>query len=56
MHRSIWRANAFNIFNKLNLTPFGIGDPATQINNSQFGQAGSALVGRTVELQARFSF
>ena len=50
------RANAFNIFNKLNLTPFTIGSPTVQINNSQFGQAGSALVGRTVELQARFSF
>ena len=50
------RANAFNLFNKLNLTPFGFNDPAVQINNSQFGQAGNALTGRVVELQARFSF
>lgn len=50
------RANAFNLFNKLNLQPFGSNDASVQINNSQFGQAQNALIGRTVELQARFSF
>lgn len=50
------RVNAFNVFNKLNLKPFELVDTTTQINSSQFGQAQNALVGRTVELQARFSF
>lgn len=50
------RANAFNLFNNLNLTPFTFNSPSTQIENPDFGRAVSALAGRVVELQARFSF
>ena len=50
------RANAFNLFNNLNLTPFNFNSPSTQIENPDFGRATSALSGRVVELQARFSF
>jgi hypothetical protein len=60
-----FRADFFNIFNKLNLTP--LPPSGTQANNNTisfdgttsnplFGQAQSALNGRIVELQARFSF
>lgn len=56
------RADLFNIFNKLNLSPFAAYSPSTTISydgttsNPQFGQAQSALAGRVVNLQARFSF
>jgi hypothetical protein len=62
------RANFYNIFNTLNLTPFtgyqSIGslqvDSSNQIigfhPNQSFGQAQSALGARVVELQARFNF
>ena len=50
------RANAFNLFNNLNLTPFGFNSESTQIENADFGRARSAMAGRVVELQARFSF
>jgi len=50
------RATFFNIFNKLNLAPFGFASPSTVVENSHFGQATSALAGRVVEFQARFSF
>jgi len=50
------RANAFNVFNKLNLAPFAFNSASTNITNPQFGQATGALSGRTVELTARFSF
>lgn len=55
------RANLFNAFNQLNLTPFGFATDSTRINNDSqpnpnFGRATSALSGRVVELQARFSF
>lgn len=56
------RVNFFNIFNKLNLTPFGFASDSTRIvnNNGQpnlsFGRATSGLSGRVVELQARFNF
>jgi hypothetical protein len=46
-----FRANFFNLFNKLNL--FNIqGD----LTNTHFGQPQSALGARTIEMQARFSF
>jgi hypothetical protein len=54
-----FRGDIFNIFNKLNLTPFqpsGASAPNTLITSSLFGQAQSALGGRVVELQMRFSF
>ena len=51
------RANFFNLFNILNLSPF---IPATAptdiINTGQFGRAPDGLAGRVVELQARVSF
>jgi hypothetical protein len=50
------RANAFNIFNKLNLSNFGWNSSSTQINSPDFGRATTALGGRVIELQARFSF
>ena len=65
------RANFFNIFNKLNLAPFGFSSSSTTIgnfdpnanngqgmlfNNPNFGKASAGLAGRVVELQARFRF
>jgi len=56
------RANLFNIFNKLNLSPLTANSSDQMISfdgtssNSLFGQPQSALAGRTVELQARFTF
>jgi hypothetical protein len=46
-----FRANFFNLFNKLNLY-----NPQLDILNAHFGEAQSALGSRTIELQARFSF
>lgn len=60
--RFTFRADLFNIFNKLNLTPLSANsaDEIISFNgtssNSLFGQAQSALAGRIVTLQARFSF
>jgi hypothetical protein len=61
-----FRANAFNLFNNQNLTSvdafMGSWDNTTPIpftkfnDNKNFGTALSALGGRTIELQARFSF
>jgi hypothetical protein len=48
------KANFFNIFNNLNLAPFGFFSP--NIDNPDFGRARSALAGRVVEFQARFNF
>jgi len=50
------RANLFNAFNQLNLTPFAFSGGGTHPENPFFGVAPSALAGRVVELQARFSF
>jgi len=50
------RANAFNLFNNLNLSPFLFNSASTQIENADFGRATAALAGRVIELQARFSF
>ena len=49
-----FKANFFNIFNNLNLAPFGFFSP--NIDNPDFGRARNALAGRVVELQARFNF
>jgi Carboxypeptidase regulatory-like domain/TonB dependent receptor-like, beta-barrel len=51
-----FRANFFNIFNKLNLIPFGYNTPSTNIGDSHFGQASGALAGRVIEFQTRLSF
>jgi hypothetical protein len=58
------RANFFNIFNEMNLAPFGfdsnstyVGSPGTPASaNSNFGLASAGLAGRVIELQARISF
>ena len=50
------RANFFNLFNQLNLAPFGFFSPSTDIRNADFGKATAALAGRVIEFQARFSF
>jgi hypothetical protein len=46
-----FRANFYNLFNNLNLTSVD-----NTITDPHFGQATNALGGRTIELQARFSF
>ncbi len=66
-----FRANFFNIFNKLNLAPFAFGsnavtigrfdprgpnEPGVLFNNPNFGRATSGLAGRVVELQGRIRF
>ena len=48
------KANFFNAFNNLNLAPFEFFSPT--VDSLDFGRAQSALAGRVVELQARFSF
>ncbi len=50
------RANAYNLFNNLNLQPFSMNDDNTRIEHPDFGRALHALSGRVVEFQARFSF
>jgi Carboxypeptidase regulatory-like domain/TonB dependent receptor len=60
------RLNMFNVFNKLNLTPFVFGSTSTLITtsnnagvpqpNPQFGFASSGLAGRTLSLEGRFVF
>jgi hypothetical protein len=46
-----FRANFYNLFNKLNLS-----NPQTDIFNSHFGEEQNALGARVIEMQARFSF
>lgn len=48
-----FRMDAYNLFNNLNFNPTSI---SNNIANSNFGQATSALAGRTVTLGARFNF
>ena len=50
------RANAFNLFNTLNLLPFNFTDENTLIFNPNFGRALGAQAGRVVEFQGRFRF
>lgn len=50
------RLNLFNAFNQQDFAPFNFNDTSTLINQPQFGQPISELAGRSVELQARFSF
>jgi hypothetical protein len=53
------RADAFNLWNQTNLLGSGQANGGSIVDNvesANFGQAQSALNGRTVELQARFSF
>jgi len=48
-----FRANFYNLTNKLNLAPDRIDN---NINDTLFGEVNGALGGRTIELQLRFSF
>ncbi len=50
------RANAYNLFNRLNLAPFIANEDNTQIQHVDFGRAIRALSGRVAEVQVRFSF
>ena len=53
------RANFYNLFNKLNLNSSGApwsGGIMSEITDSHFGESGSALGARVIEMQARFSF
>lgn len=50
------RFNFFNIFNNLNLEPFGAASDSTRVNLATFGVPTKALAGRTGEFQIRFSF
>ena len=47
------KANIFNAFNLLNITPNSL---STNIGNAGLGQANSALGSRTIDFQGRFSF
>ncbi len=51
-----FRANAYNLFNRLNLAPFSANADNTQIQHVDFGRAIRALSGRVAEFQVRFSF
>lgn len=52
-----FRANFYNLFNKLNLSPFQYNDINTNIDNTtHFGEATGALAGRVVDFQMRFTF
>jgi hypothetical protein len=48
------KANFLNLFNTLNLAPFGFFAPT--VDSRDFGRAQNALAGRVVEFQARFNF
>jgi hypothetical protein len=58
------RVDAFNLFNNLNLNgqsisnniSSGVDTNGNPVSNPTFGQAGSALGSRTLDIQARFSF
>ncbi|MDT5121780.1 MAG: hypothetical protein QOC96_1262 [Acidobacteriota bacterium] len=50
------RANFFNVFNILNLQPFGTFSSSTNVTDPNFGKATGALAGRVIEFQGRFSF
>jgi hypothetical protein len=45
------RANAYNLFNTLNLS-----NPDTGITDNNFGRANSVLGSRTIEMEAHFKF
>jgi hypothetical protein len=48
-----FKADMLNVFNITNINPSSI---STNVQNSNLGQAGSALGARVVDIQARFSF
>jgi len=52
------RLNAYNVFNHLNLSPFGFNTSSTVVQDQFFGTAGttSGLAGRVLEVQGRLEF
>jgi hypothetical protein len=50
------KANFFNVFNILNLQPFGFNTSSTIVTDPSFGRATGALSGRVIEFQGRFIF
>jgi Carboxypeptidase regulatory-like domain/TonB dependent receptor len=50
------KANFFNLFNILNLQPFGFNTSSTSITDPNFGRSERGLAGRVVEIQGRFNF
>lgn len=50
------RANFFNVFNLLNLQPFGFASSSTRVQDPNFGRARGGLAGRVIEFQGRFNF
>jgi len=50
------KANFFNVFNFLNLQPFGFNTDSTNVTNPSFGKALMGLSGRVVEIQGRINF
>src|SRR2546426_6550527 len=51
------RANFYNLFNKVNLNgTCGWNGIQCDIRQAHFGESGSALGSRVIEMQARFSF
>jgi hypothetical protein len=47
---------AFNVFNQLNLAPFAFGSTDTLVENPNFGRPTAGLAGRSIQLEARFTF
>jgi hypothetical protein len=51
------RANFFNVFNILNLQPFGFDTDSTHVDRpATFGRSAGGLAGRVIEFQGRFNF
>jgi hypothetical protein len=57
------KATAFNVFNNLNLVPFGFFSPTIETGQNStnpfdrnFGRASGALAGRVIEFQGRINF
>lgn len=50
------KANLFNVFNILNLQPFGFNTDSTNVQNVNFGKAAGGLSGRVIEIQGRINF
>jgi len=50
------KANFFNVFNILNLQPFGFNTDGTNVQNVNFGRSSGALSGRVIEIQGRLNF
>lgn len=50
------RANAFNVFNMINLAPIRFFEGGAIITDPNFGRSLRGLSGRVIELQARFRF